>query len=239
MNAMPRYAIYFVPAADSALYRFGAAVLGYDSYTGEPRSIEGASDDWNDITQAPGVYGFHATLKPPFGLADGHDESSLTAAVERFAADHGAVALGELRVSEIGSFVALVPQSPRPEIHALAEACVREFDRFRTPMSEQERQRRLTPGLTDRQIVNLARWGYPYVCEDFRFHMTLTGALPLQKRSRALRFLCEKYEQVPAVTAVMVDQLAVVRQDEAATPFRVRSVAPLGGSTHRPFAQSR
>ena len=30
MNAMPRYAIYFVPGADSGLYRFGAAVLGYD-----------------------------------------------------------------------------------------------------------------------------------------------------------------------------------------------------------------
>ena len=238
MNALPRYAIYFVPAADSALYRFGAAVLGYDAYSGEPRSIDGAADDWNDITQAPGVYGFHATLKPPFALADGQDEASLTEAVARFAADRGAVTLGALQVSELGSFVALVPSLPRPEIHALAEACLRDFDRFRAPMSEQERQRRLTPGLTDRQIVNLARWGYPYVCEDFRFHMTLTGALSLQKRSRALRFLCEKYEQVPGVASVKLDRLVIARQNETATPFRNIAAAPLGQSPYRPFASS-
>ncbi|MDO8874866.1 MAG: DUF1045 domain-containing protein [Pseudolabrys sp.] len=238
MNTMPRYAIYFVPSAESSLYRFGASVLGYDSYRGEARSIAGAPDDWNDITQEPGVYGFHATLKPPFVLADGHDETSLARAVKNFAHNHAAVLIGEMAVRELGSFIALVPQSPRPLLNALAEACVREFDRFRTPMSEQERARRMTPGLTDRQIVNLARWGYPYVCEDFRFHMTLTGALSAQKRDRALRFLCEKYEQVPGVTSVTVDQIVIARQIETATPFRVIAVAPLGQSPYRPFAYS-
>lgn len=238
MRTMPRYAIYFVPGAESSLYRFGASALGYDSYTGEARSIDGAADDWNDITREPGVYGFHATLKPPFALADGRDEASLARAVAGFAADHAAVVIGELRVSEVGSFVALVPETPRPALNALAEACVRDFDRFRAPMSEQELARRLTPGLSDRQIVNLARWGYPYVCEDFRFHMTLTGTLPLQKRSRALRFLCEKYEQVPDVASLTLDQIVIARQTEPATPFRVMAVAPLGQSPYRPFAYS-
>ncbi len=238
MNALPRYAIYFVPSADSSLYRFGAAVLGYDAYTGEARSIEGASDDWNDITQEPGVYGFHATLKPPFILADGYDETSLTRAVSAFAADHAAVLIGALAVRELGSFIALVPEGPRPLLSALADSCVRTFDTLRAPMSEQERQRRLTPGLTDRQIVNLARWGYPYVCEDFRFHMTLTGSLPLQKRSRALRFLCDKYEQVSGVASVTLDQIAIARQNQTATPFRVVATALLGQSPYRPFSSS-
>jgi hypothetical protein len=30
-----RYAIYFIPSAESGLYRFGRAALGYDCYTGE------------------------------------------------------------------------------------------------------------------------------------------------------------------------------------------------------------
>ena len=34
MMTDPRYAIYFVPAPDTALYRFGAAALGYDCFTG-------------------------------------------------------------------------------------------------------------------------------------------------------------------------------------------------------------
>ena len=236
MNAMPRYAIYFVPGAESSLYRFGAAVLGYDAYSGEPRSIDGASDDWNDITREPGVYGFHATLKPPFVLADGYDEASLAHAVKDFAADHAAVLIGALAVRELGSFIALVPEKPQPLLNLLAESCVRHFDPLRAPMSEQERQRRLTPGLTDRQIVNLARWGYPYVCEDFRFHMTLTGSLAVQKRDRALRFLCEKYEQVPGVASVTLDQIVIARQSQPATPFRIIGQAPLGRSAYRPFA---
>ena len=35
MKSGSRYAIYFVPAADQPLFRFGRAVLGYDCYTGE------------------------------------------------------------------------------------------------------------------------------------------------------------------------------------------------------------
>ena len=235
----PRYAIYFVPAADTDLYRFGAAVLGYDCYSGEAHAfIGGAEREWSDFTREPRVYGFHATLKPPFHPADGYDETDLARAVADFAGNHAAVLIGDMAVRELGSFIALVPQSPRPLLNALAEACVRAFDRFRAPMSEQERSRRVTPGLSDRQIVNLARWGYPYVCEDFRFHMTLTGALAVQKRSRTLRFLCEKFEQRHGAAAVTVDRLVIARQSDPAEPFQVTAVAPLGQSPYRPYAYS-
>ncbi|MDI1343434.1 MAG: DUF1045 domain-containing protein, partial [Pseudolabrys sp.] len=159
-------------------------------------------------------------------------------AVTDFAANHAAVLIGDMAVRELGSFIALVPQSPRPLLNALAEACVRGFDRFRAPMSEQERRRRVTPGLSDRQIVNLARWGYPYVCEDFRFHMTLTGALAVQKRSRTLRFLCEKFEQRHGAAAVTVDRIVIARQSEPTAPFQVTAIAPLGQSPYRPYAYS-
>ncbi|MGL4557092.1 MAG: DUF1045 domain-containing protein, partial [Afipia sp.] len=36
MPQYPRYAIYFVPSAQNALYCFGAALLGYDAYSGKP-----------------------------------------------------------------------------------------------------------------------------------------------------------------------------------------------------------
>lgn len=239
MNTQPRYAIYFVPGADSALYRFGASVLGYDCHSGEAWPfVEGAEADWSDFTREPRVYGFHATLKPPFYLADNYGEADLVRAVADFAANRPAVLIGELAVRELGSFIALVPQTPRPQLNNLAESCVRDFDRFRMPMSEQERARRLTPSLTDRQIVNLARWGYPYVCEDFRFHMTLTGALSVQKRDRALRFLCEKFEQQHNAAAVIIDQLVIARQSGPAAPFQVITAAPLGQSPYRPFAYS-
>ena len=65
----PRYAVYFVPAADSALYRFGSAVLQYDCYTGAavlpPIELRNQADDWRNATEEPRRYGFHATLKAP------------------------------------------------------------------------------------------------------------------------------------------------------------------------------
>ena len=76
----------------------------------------------------------------------------------------------------IGGFVAIVPATPSPGLDELAADCVTGFERFRLPMTAQERSRRLAAGLSQHQTANLERWGYPYVFEEFRFHMTLTDA---------------------------------------------------------------
>ena len=53
--AAPRYAIYFVPRAETALYRFGAFVLGYDGYTGAevapPAGTEAFA--WPELVREP------------------------------------------------------------------------------------------------------------------------------------------------------------------------------------------
>jgi putative phosphonate metabolism protein len=236
----PRYAIYFVPVANTALYRFGASVLGYDSYSGQAHElIEGVDAPvWRELVHEPSIYGFHATLKAPFYLAERATEDDLVRTLVDLAAIQPAVLVGELALRELGSFIALVPANPVPVLDRLAETCVREFDRFRAPMSEQERARRLVPALTDRQVENLGRWGYPYVFEDFRFHMTLTGSHGVQKRSKALKFLCEKFEQLPGAAPMTVDQIVIARQNDRASPFRVIEIAPLGQSPYRPFAYS-
>ena len=54
------------------LYRFGSGVLGYDCYTGSdlprPADLDIDEADWRALTEEPRRYGFHATLKAPFGL---------------------------------------------------------------------------------------------------------------------------------------------------------------------------
>jgi putative phosphonate metabolism protein len=236
----PRYAIYFVPGTDSELYRFGASVLGYDCYTGRDIAlIDGAdASSWSEFVREPRIYGFHATLKAPFYLAKGSNEADLERAVLDFAADQPAVLVGELAVRELGSFIALVPKAPRPLLDRLAQACVREFDRFREPMSSSERKRRLAADLNARQIENLERWGYPYVLEDFRFHMTLTGSLPLPERNRALRFLCNKFEQMPGAMSLTIDRIVLARQIDKSAHFQVIRPGVLGQSSCRPYAYS-
>lgn len=238
-RSTPRYAIYFVPGADTALYRFGTSVLGYDCYTGQPAKLmDGVDESWVERVREPRIYGFHATFKAPFRLAKEFSENDLDQAVLSFVSDQPAILVGELMVCELGSFIALVPKTPRPLLDRFAGACVRELDRFRAPLGEQERKRRRAADLSGRQIENLEQWGYPYVFEDFRFHMTLTGSLPPSDRSRALQLLCGKFEQLPDARSLVIDRVVIARQIEKAGLFRVIQQAPLGQSVYRPYAYS-
>lgn len=235
----PRYAIYFVPGADTPLYRFGASVLGYDCHRGRDIPlIDGADASWPTVTTEPRVYGFHATLKAPFRLAAGSTESDLERAVHAFAVDRPALLGGILAVRALGSFIALVPTAPSADVNGLADACVRTFDPFRALMTAEDRTRRLAAPLSARQIEQLDRWGYPYVFEDFRFHMTLTGSLAGPERDRALQFLREKFEQVPRAQALLIDRVVIARQEWKSAPFVVIYEALLGQSAIRPFAYS-
>jgi putative phosphonate metabolism protein len=225
-----RYAIYFVPGADSALYRLGAAVLGYDCYGGAdlapPSALDAAT--WPAFVREPVVYGFHATLKAPFYLAEGVREGALVEAVHEFAARRFPVNVGDLAVREIGNFVALVPAVPCAALDDLAATCVAHFDRFRGPLAANDRARRLTSPLTPRQIAHLDRWGYPYVFDDFRFHMTLTGSLSDTDRQKALPLLRDIFSH--ARKEFVVDRLVIARQQSGAR-FRIIHPAPLSAAS--------
>lgn len=219
----PRYAIYFVPAADSPLYRFGASVLGYDCYRGENVPfIDGADlSAWAAVVREPRVYGFHATLKAPFSLVSGASEDDLLRAAQAFFEVQPVVTGGQLALRAIGSFLALVPAVDCAAIGQLAQACVEAFDHFRAPMTSEERARRLSAPLTPPQIENVDRWGYSYVLDDFRFHMTLTGSMASAERDTVRLFLSEKFAQSPTAQTLCIDRIAVVTQHENGAPFRV------------------
>jgi len=104
MASFPRYAIYYVSAPGSALDRFGAELLGYDARSGEdvsfPDDVLHAVPDWHALTQDPRKYGFHATLKAPFPLAQGKSEAELLAVRDRFAI----IGLERLAIDRIAVF---------------------------------------------------------------------------------------------------------------------------------------
>jgi putative phosphonate metabolism protein len=216
----PRFAIYFVPAAETQLYRFGAAALGYDCYTqadvAHPADSGIDDAEWVKLTQESRGYGFHATLKAPFHLSPEFDEAALTADFKQFAASVMVVPAVEPAVELLGKFVAIVPRIPVPDLDRLAADCVTAFDRFRAPMRPEDRRRRLAEGLTERQAAHLDRWGYPYVFEDFRFHMTLTGKLRLDRSDFVLGRLREQF-----MHGLVIDRLSLARQDHLGARFRV------------------
>jgi putative phosphonate metabolism protein len=179
-----RHAVYWAPPAGSALARFGADWLGWDAEAARScpvMALPGVAVE--AVTAVPRRYGFHATLKAPFRLAPGETEAGLRAALAALAGGERAFALPRLELAEIGDFLALVPGAPCPRLDAVAAACVTRLDRFRAPMDAEERARRAA-GLAPRQAALLERWGYPFVLEAFRFHLTLSGPLAPGERTR-------------------------------------------------------
>ncbi|MEL5876767.1 DUF1045 domain-containing protein [Cereibacter sphaeroides] len=180
MEGFSRYAIYWTPE-EGPLAQFGRGWLGWDAEAAEPvphPAVAGLPRDLALITQAPRKYGLHGTLKPPFRLAEGTDVTDLHAAVLALCPYLAPVTLPGLRLTRIGGFLALVPAGEEEALQALAGEVVRALDGFRAPLSEAELARRRPDRLTPRQRGHLTDWGYPYVFEDFRFHLTLTGELP-------------------------------------------------------------
>ena len=221
----PRYAIYFVPPANSDLYRFGAAFLGFDCYSGDelvhPDDAGLDAREWTEVTREPRKYGFHATLKAPFHLLPSFTEADLTAELHRFAAlPRARPAIGPA-IRSLGRFIAIVAGEPSANVDRLAADCVMAFDRFRRPLSSQEKAKRLGAGLTEGQIRNLDRWGYPYVLDDFRFHMTLTGPIDAGRRGVILTLLQGRFNRINGSSALPITRLVLVRQDAPSTPFRV------------------
>jgi putative phosphonate metabolism protein len=233
----PRYAVYFVPAAQSALHRFGSTLLGYDCYTGNeigfPDGLPLPEPTWRELTREPRRYGFHATLKAPFRLADGADETELVEAFHAFCRSEPAAAIFTpvvAVVAVIDGFAAIAPSGNEPTVDHLAAACVTAFDRFRAPLNAHDRERRLAAGLSERQTQNLERWGYPYVFEDFRLHLTLTGRLTAERQAVVLPFLREQFAAARGPGPVPIDAIALLRQDNVEARFRVLSSAMAGGA---------
>ena len=174
-----RYAIYY-PPAPGPLADFGARWLGWDIAEGRARAhpaLRPLSRPVEEITRTPRKYGFHATVKPPFRLAPGTTSEDLTEAARALCASCAPVTLDGLRLARIGRFLALVPVGDTQALAGLAATMVRDLDRFRAPAEPAELARRRGKGLSERQDALLLQWGYPYVMEEFRFHMTLSGSL--------------------------------------------------------------
>jgi putative phosphonate metabolism protein len=203
-----RYAVYAAP--DGALAEAAHAWLGWDAYGGQPRphpDLPGLPRPLAEITEAPRKYGFHGTLKAPFRLAAGADEAAFLWAVEALAQRLVPARAAGLRLAGIEGFVALLPEGAAPEVEALASAVVAGLDAFRAPQTAADLARRSAARLTARQRVLLDRWGYPYVMEEFRFHLTLTGVLPEAERGAVERVLAAWLPPLPR--PFVIDALAV------------------------------
>lgn len=227
-----RYAIYYAPPAGSGLEAFGSHWIGRCHRSGErlPRpEVPGfTAEDLETFTAFPRTYGFHATLKAPFTLASGRRIEELCEAASAFAGHRAAFRVPRLKVSGLSGFIAFQLSEPSSAMQALADDCVRAFEPFRAPLPEDELARRRQAALTPRQDRYLVDWGYPYVFEDFHFHMTLTGRLEEPVRTRLLDVLQERARPLTA-EPLLIEEVALYQQLDRSSPFTLSARFPFGG----------
>ncbi len=217
-----RYAIYYAAPADSPLEHFGVTWLGRDHRTGarvaQPAVPGIAPERLRALTASPRRYGFHGTLKAPFRLAEGCAGAELHAAVAAFAATQNTFYLEPLVIGDLEGFLAFVPKAPSATLDRLAEACVHRFEPFRAPLEPAERRRRPLDRLSSRQLDQLDRFGYPYVFDDFAFHMTLTERLAESEKAILLPHL-QALARPLAVEPFVVDGVAVYEEPTPGADF--------------------
>ncbi|MBA5778952.1 DUF1045 domain-containing protein [Stappia sp. F7233] len=227
-----RYAIYFTPSYDDPLTRLGSQWLGRDAFTGEalgqPVLEEISRERLFALSEEPRRYGFHATLKPPFSLAEGRSEDELRDAFLSFCEHMPAISLPGLKVARLGSFLALTLSAPSDALDVLAASCVETFDPFRAPLSDADRARRLAAGLSPHQAELLEKWGYPYVFYEFRFHMTLSGRLGDAEEAECLTRDATRYFASLTDRPLKISTIALFVEREKGAPFTVLDLKPLG-----------
>lgn len=227
MNQPMRYALYYSPDQHSPFHESGAHWLGYDAYT---RTMREQPGDGLLVgkTETPARYGFHATLKPPFRLNANTSYEELETATQFLAESLRDVKIANLALRDIDGFLALVPEHQEESLSQLADVCVTALDPLREPPDEAEKQRRKVSGLTPRQTEYLDTWGYPYVFQDYRFHITLTNKLGPSELPRVLELATEHFAACLG-QPLNISTLTLFAEPDSTGSFFVKKQFTLGG----------
>ena len=234
-----RYGLYFAPASNDLFHELGASWLGRDAANGKSvdhPDLDGlGASELAELIGPARRYGFHATLKAPFRLADGVSEADLLDAMSDFADRTPAFRIPSLVVGRLEGFLALIPGDASPELNAFAGSVVEAFEPFRATLTDREIERRNPDSLSSAELRNLMRWGYPYVFDSFRFHMTLTTRLSAPVIDRVARAAQAHFGPVLS-QPVAVRELTLFVEPEPGAPFQIHSRMALSSGQQRKTA---
>lgn len=217
-----RIAIYYAPDATTPLWLRAAQWLGRDALTGAGYDADIGGISRREILEKSASarrYAFHATIKSPMQLAPGRSEAELGTALAAFAAQTAPIAIGRLKLARIQGFLALIPAEQPQALTHFAAGVVEAFEPFRAEVSTADKAKRNAGGhLTERQLELLDRYGYPYVMEQFQFHMTLTDRLSDADGDRFEAALRTHFGALAEADTVL-DRLSLYHEPTPGAPF--------------------
>lgn len=221
-----RYAIYFTPPPNHPLHEVASHWLGRDVFSGEsiapPHLTTLSAGEIAFYSASARRYGFHGTLKAPFYLQEKMSEEQLLESFTAYCEQQYPIRIPPLTLSNIDGFFVLVPQETPHDLNHFANDIIMHFDRFSAPLNERDIIRRNPETLTQRQLRYLTQWGYPYVFEEFRFHMTLSSAISIGERRAVKQALEDWFAPILEKEFDMLG-LALFVEKEPGAPFLVHS----------------
>ncbi len=234
-----RYAICFTPSPSDPLSHVAANWLGRNVFSGEmlePPAVRGLGiHEIAFHTAVPRRYGFHGVLKAPFHLSAEVSEAQLLRELMRFSGTFQPFSVPRIEVARLGNYYSLVPTLPCENVRYLASSIVQHFDGFRAPLSEADIERSDPDGLSAAQFTKLHRWGNPYVMDEYRFHMPVTGPVNVVDMPRIEQALRGIFEPVLA-EPIAISNIALMMEEGMGGPFRVHSLHPMGKVSARKIA---
>ncbi len=214
---MPRFALYYAPQNGSSLAEAAASWFGRDGDRLDLEQLvpeELSQQQFRKATSVPFHYGFHGTLKPPFHLAEIFSGQQLLEALEQFCKAKTIFSIKRLELAWIGNFLCLKPVEPSARLNRLARQTVIEFDQFRAPMSDAELEKRRNKELSPEQDNYLLQWGYPYIMNEFRFHLTLSSDVTQQQERELLEKEARRHFSDPLLQEVPVEGISLFVEEE-------------------------
>ncbi|MFZ6773776.1 DUF1045 domain-containing protein [Undibacterium sp. SXout7W] len=230
-----RYALYFSPETTSRWWQAGNQWLGRDPSSSvvqdliQPTISGVTAENQRILTASARRYGFHATLKAPFRLRDGEDFAALDQVLSTFCQQQTAQIVQLPTVQWMGDFLALRPESDSHDMMSFAQACVASCDHLRAPLSQTEQERRRPDRLSVRQRELLARWGYPFTEEAFRFHMTLSDKVTHQTDADLLYEAAVRHFDIRE--DLCIASVSLFYEPTAGADFQLLQRYPLAAST--------
>lgn len=218
-----RYAIFWLPPADSALAAFGSEWFGVCPERGEvgaPATFGLPADTAAEAIARPRRYTLHGTIVAPFRPAEGVTAQTLAGELRAFCARRTARRAGPLRLSRFSRHLALIPEGETARLDWLAAEAVTHFNAFRAPATEAELARYPAAQHSPRHLQHARDFGYPYVLSDFLFHITLAGPLapePLEQVEAALAPRLQPLTGAP----LEIGSLCLLGEADQAAPFRL------------------
>jgi len=230
-QAHARFAVYYAPSRESAWWQAGCAWLGRDAQSGEDCARPqppGLTRGLAALTDAPRRYGWHGTLVAPFKPAANLTQDDVVTAARAWALTQRPFAL-PVEAATLGDFVALRPADAHGEAHMreVAASALQALDTLRAQPSAADLARRLAAPLSERQRTLLLEWGYPYVFDEFRFHMTLSNSLADADERAAL--LAWWRQRTSELGPLAIDQAALFVEPAPGEPFVLWQRLPFGG----------